>query len=34
MLLSLVNDPDLGPPNHLMETRLVLGDSTGRTAHD
>lgn len=30
MLLSLVNDPDLGPINHLMETRLVLGDSTGR----
>ncbi|SUZ32099.1 HTH-type transcriptional regulator RafR [Roseibaca ekhonensis] len=30
MLLALVNDPDLGPINHLMETRLVLGDSTGR----
>lgn len=30
MLLALVNDPGLGPINHLMETRLVLGDSTGR----
>lgn len=30
MLLALVNDPRLEPINHLMETRLVLGDSTGR----
>lgn len=30
MLLALVNDPQLGPLTHLMETRLVLGDSTGR----
>lgn len=30
MLLALVANPDLGPLTHLMETRLVLGDSTGR----
>lgn len=30
MLLALINDPESGPINHLMETRLVLGDSTGR----
>ena len=30
MLLALVGDPALGPLTHLMETRLVLGDSTGR----
>jgi len=30
MLLALVNDPAQGPLTKLMETRLVLGDSTGR----
>lgn len=30
ILLSLVSNPDQGPTTHLMETRLVLGDSTGR----
>ncbi|NBB97622.1 MAG: substrate-binding domain-containing protein, partial [Alphaproteobacteria bacterium] len=29
MLLALVNDPGQGPLTQLMETRLVLGDSTG-----
>lgn len=30
MLLSLVTAPDTGPLTYLMETQLVLGDSTGR----
>jgi LacI family transcriptional regulator len=30
MLLALVHNPDQPPLTHLMETQLVLGDSTGR----